>query len=146
MPFDALIVIEGVPGESDDASAMMRHFGPLPISDFTTFSGGSLQRCTFPVHGFCDSIAFRTTSVPTYDGIDVNFFDFSGTPKTLQILFAEGSFDAIGSYTSIDGSATLNIAPVPEVGTWLMLIIGFGLVGTALRRRAAGFGRPRLKA
>lgn len=32
---------------------------------------------------------------------------------------------------------TIRIAAVPEPATWAMMIAGFGLVGTALRRRAA---------
>jgi len=32
-------------------------------------------------------------------------------------------------------SATLNIAPVPEPATWAMMLLGFGAIGVAMRRR-----------
>ncbi len=56
------------------------------------------------------------------------------------------ALDAIGWNTRVDALANPNyrassgdifaqFAPVPEPGTWAMMILGFGLVGGALRRR-----------
>jgi hypothetical protein len=52
------------------------------------------------------------------------------------------SYSASGSLGTgrAGGAATAafvsSIAPVPEPGTWAMMILGFGLIGGALRRRA----------
>ncbi len=53
--------------------------------------------------------------------------------RTYQI-FGNGTFLVAGGDTVIDGVFTEN---VPEPKVWAMLVAGFGLVGTALRRRRA---------
>lgn len=46
-------------------------------------------------------------------------------------------------FTQVDGAGALvdnvalSVAPVPEAGTWALMIAGFGLAGAALRRRPA---------
>ena len=37
--------------------------------------------------------------------------------------------------------ASADVAPVPEPGAWALMILGFGGIGAALRRRPAGFAR-----
>ncbi len=77
------------------------------------------------------------------DGVaSSNFFS---TVKIAQIL----GFDADGrqiSLTSVKGSdgtilpaMSLPVSAVPEPATWAMMITGFGLAGTALRRRNRAF-------
>ena len=36
------------------------------------------------------------------------------------------------------------VAPVPEPGTWAMMILGFGLVGGMMRRRTGAIRTSRL--
>lgn len=56
---------------------------------------------------------------------------------------ATGSFDSSGTLSFLTGrpvveqtfSGLLNIPPVPEPGTWLTMLLGFGLVGGMMRRR-----------
>ena len=57
---------------------------------------------------------------------------FSGTfdPRTLVVMT-----DGVRSWPDV--SNTVPTAPVPEPATWAMMIGGFGLAGTALRRRKA---------
>ncbi len=51
----------------------------------------------------------------------------------LHSIFVNGSVAG----TSGDGaySGVLNVAPVPEPGTWAMMLLGFGATGYAMRRR-----------
>lgn len=67
----------------------------------------------------------------------------SGTSWALQTVnftaFGPGtlSFSAIGTSDSLGGYLDdINLAAaVPEPGSWMMLLAGFGLIGTQLRRR-----------
>jgi hypothetical protein len=60
---------------------------------------------------------------------------FGGT--TSSPTFQSGSsYELYGTVNGVEGSYTLSItAAVPEPGTWLMMILGFGVVGVALRRK-----------
>ncbi|WP_448582693.1 PEPxxWA-CTERM sorting domain-containing protein [Thermaurantiacus sp.] len=57
---------------------------------------------------------------------------YSGTPAAPTFL--RGSFGLNDPFGT--PAARLTIAPIPEPASWAMLIAGFGLVGSALRRRA----------
>jgi hypothetical protein len=64
-----------------------------------------------------------------------------GTFDTSRISLTNGilSFD-VGGIDPIQGttvSLALATASVPEPGTWMMMIIGFGAIGFAARRRAS---------
>lgn len=56
-------------------------------------------------------------------------FTSAGGPLTFA---AAGRSDSLGGYLD---DITITMAAVPELATWTMLIIGFGLVGVAARRR-----------
>jgi hypothetical protein len=78
-------------------------------------------------------------SSQTYDGTGLtdtvwNPFSFAFTVTTpASLIFrASGPSDTVGAY--IDSIGLVG-APVPEVATWAMLILGVGLVGGAMRRR-----------
>lgn len=59
---------------------------------------------------------------------------------TLEIGVANGGDDQVASAVLLD-DVQVN-APVPEVTTWAMMVLGFGAAGAALRirRRAVSFG------
>jgi hypothetical protein len=59
--------------------------------------------------------------------------DLSGATMT----YAFGIFDNNAVYSV--GSTSL--APVPEPGSWMLLVSGFGLMGISLRRRQKAFAR-----
>lgn len=63
--------------------------------------------------------------LPNTNGLFQLFGDPGETFTSLQLTSNSNSFE-------IDNLA---VAPVPEPATWLMLILGFGLVGGVLRRR-----------
>jgi hypothetical protein len=54
------------------------------------------------------------------------------TPGTFTFNFAGTAGAASGALT---GNVTIMAAPVPEVATWGMMILGFGAMGFAIRRR-----------
>ncbi len=55
-----------------------------------------------------------------------------------------GSFETFGALRNQSFTFDANGSPlasaVPEPGTWAMMIIGFGMTGSALRRRRSAFG------
>lgn len=63
-------------------------------------------------------------------GVDANLIDLGQFRDVTRFVLT--STDSNG--VSIDN---VRFAPVPEPATWAMMIAGFGLAGTALRRRAA---------
>lgn len=70
-------------------------------------------------------------------------FTTIGEPFSSVLRFRVNTGDNYGFYVASDGElGRANIAvnltsDVPESSSWIMLIAGFGLVGTILRRRAA---------
>lgn len=100
------------------------------------------------------SLAFDFSTLDTYNMLTVNFstgpsdmvsgddFLAAGAPNGAT----SGSFRVNGDgrlITSITLGSTsnsfevdnLSISAVPEASTWAMMIVGFGLVGSAMRRR-----------
>jgi len=73
----------------------------------------------------------------SYSGYDT--FSFSGGSfDTVRVAVLSNGSGALGDYEAgaFDDIKVVNAA-IPEPATWAMLIIGFGLVGSAARRRAA---------
>jgi hypothetical protein len=127
------IKYDGIKGE-----VVARFDGALPVSDFTTLSGPALVGCSlFNPDEICSSLVFRTaTTTTSSESISFNYEEFTtGAMGSTTSFFDAGSFAGFGTYTSRDGAATLTISQVPEAATWLMLIIGFGLIGARMRRR-----------
>ena len=70
------------------------------------------------------------------------FFDFDGpqlfSGTTADPTFLIGSFDLI-DFNNNQAAGTLTIsevnAAVPEPGTWMLMILGFGAIGASLRSR-----------
>lgn len=69
-----------------------------------------------------------------------------------DFLGASGSFESNGVLSFLSGrptvtqtfSGALNLPAVPEPEVWLMLVLGFGATGAALRRRSARKSRIKL--
>ncbi len=70
--------------------------------------------------------------------IDLSDFGIAanGTVSSLSVTFISGGATTSTSLVGALNSASVGGA-VPEPATWAMLIAGFGLVGAAVRRRAA---------
>ena len=74
------------------------------------------------------------TDTPTIFELLLNYTITGGTGR---FAGATGAFTGLGTAdTSVRPSiVSLNFAAVPEPGTWGMMIIGFGALGMAMRRR-----------
>ncbi len=70
------------------------------------------------------------------EGVNTLFWN-GGQGPVLYGVGNQGGFSGV-TYSLISG-------PVPEPGTWLLLIAGFGLVGTAVRRRGAHSALSRVR-
>lgn len=127
-------------------------------TDQTSFSGSA--KFDVPSLG---SITGAVTSVRLDNVTDVEFslvrliapdmstIDFNLTNGFLDIAYLAPSSVMAGEYTILfegtsggNGSfgGNLSFGAVPEASTWAFMIVGFGLVGGALRRTKA---RPALK-
>ncbi len=83
------------------------------------------------------------------DYLGLNLDEVGGGSGTGFYFFQTGALGAVGTYGTIDpsggfgnaGKATLVVSgfatAVPEPATWGMMLLGFGLVGSAMRRRTA---------
>jgi hypothetical protein len=115
------------------------------------------------VDGQASNITFRDQSTYADDtlvDVGAGFFPMPGAVPTITFAAGEYSFDSlalygtsrfygfqrdsggdlIGGSIEVGGPAQFNFltvqaSPAPEAATWAMMIVGFGAVGGALRRR-----------
>lgn len=74
----------------------------------------------------------------TLSGSGQNFYGFLANPSTLidSIGITAGPNTVISSIGQFRlGGISTTAEPVPEPGTWAMLLVGFGALGFAMRRR-----------
>lgn len=63
-------------------------------------------------------------------------FSFLGDGSSSQLQFAGGGVNNVDGVIDNVLFTTSAVAPVPEPGTWAMMLLGFGAVGFAMRRSA----------
>lgn len=147
--------MSGIGSNGPDASC-----APLPfrgtINPLTTTGTSSLGAFTYS-HNICNSgingpltgtfaIDFGTDS---FLGTMTGITSPSGTPAlanlnwsyvitggTGRFLDATGAFSGIGTTDARNPPPVVSLVftPVPEPGTWAMMLLGFGLTGASLRR------------
>ncbi len=105
--------ISTVAGHSYLFSFMLRNLGGAPNSFSASFDGNS-------VYSLADSGAFSALTQSF-------LVHATGTSTTVQFDFRHDP-----SFWGLDA---VSVAGVPEPATWAMLILGFGVIGGAVRRR-----------
>ena len=91
-----------------------------------------------------NGLIFTSTAFGTITGVTVdpstNLAGFRREPRDGDGQRAQAELGRSELYTDTLVSLSFSSAAVPEPSTWLMLILGFGLVGGAMRR-SLGNGR-----
>ncbi len=133
-----------------DTSSNVDLLGSAYTNNFNTSAGTTL----FGIDAFTDSLLRSTNAnAGTYTSVgllgillgstDALGFDISGTSGAgffsvgnnfYGVNLTTGSATLIGALGT-QGITGITIAAVPEPGTWAMMLIGFGAIGVAVRRR-----------
>jgi hypothetical protein len=98
-----------------------------PITGLSSYAGADNDLYVTGAWVTFGGLSFSTTSLG-----DFNFYN-SG----------QGYYGLISSDVDANGypdgiSATAHVAPVPEPATWIMMLVGFGAAGAAMRRAKSG--------
>ena len=130
---DTALGVDFPPGGNDTVS-----FGPATNAFgadlFQNFGGGdqSGSNALFTFNVFGTSGLLGTFTLPVASGTG-GFFGLTSTEGVTSIAISQADGFAVIDNVSFNGNGTT----VPEPATWALMIGGFGLVGTALRRRPA---------
>lgn len=119
--------------------------GTLTVQDPIALNGGSLitaitgnfngQAITglLPINSFGsnDNLLF----VAQNPLLDFNGFSFTGSFGNRNVYYQNAYHNFGDPFDNLTFSITAVTAGVPEPATWAMMLIGFGAIGVALRRR-----------
>lgn len=98
-----------------------------------TVFNGTLENVEFRVYDLAfNPLSSRTSNLPQFGGKTIQFGDTSTSGLILQ-------FNRFGSFAIDNLTFSVNATPsgaVPEPAIWAMMIAGFGMIGSAMRRRA----------
>jgi hypothetical protein len=125
----------GILGDGDSGFITNGFVGPDTFSDIVNFSlsGASSTISGFfvspGVFGLTYDLLFEGASLfsGSFNAGSYSFADLA--PGNYQVLL-NGSNRRVGSYL-----ASYNVTAVPEPETWLMIVVGLGLVGFQLHRK-----------
>ena len=94
-------------------------------------TGSTVGFFTLSLFGSCGAIAGGCGSVDWSNTPTI--FNF-GTGGSFSVLLQDATFTTPGT-ARVNGTFTYLTAAVPEPSTWAMMLLGFGAVGFAMRRR-----------
>lgn len=123
--------------------------GTGSISQTINTVAGSMYTLTFAYsHNlFAPNEATSASASFSIDGLIGTVLHSTGDTSNLDWQIFSGNFVATGStatlnFTNLTGGVNegilldaVSVAPVPEPSTWAMMLLGFGAVGFAMRRR-----------
>jgi hypothetical protein len=116
------------------------YVSPTFITGNIAVPASALASCT-SVIGTCLAVGFESDAAaqgaPGYSAIAFGFDTGSGTEFDFS-YFAGPALQTPGFYNELllGNGATLTVS-VPEPSTWALMIVGFGMAGLGVRRRAA---------
>jgi hypothetical protein len=131
---------------TNDVTIDSRGFTAQTITGITgTFNGSNVTGLATP---FGANNLFYLTGPSFVDGSGLGFITAVGTSVNLFFQDSAGSFriNTTGPFTSsfVSASSSAVAAAVPEPGTWLMMLLGFGAIGAGMRRSRVGFRNPQV--
>jgi len=103
----------------------------INVYDALNGTGNIIASINLAAQGFNNCTGDPNGSFCNWSPIGVNF---AGTAYSINF---GGTANQTGYDNITFGSATPGGAPVPEPGTWAMMLLGFGGLGVAMRRRRA---------
>lgn len=106
-------------------------FGPVPASVTDLLGGGYI---TNPAYNAINNAVAGGAFLPgnaAFANSSISFRALSG--GNVRLFFGSPSADNVGPLLD---NVRLDISAVPEPSTWAMMILGIGMVGGAMRRRA----------
>ncbi len=123
------------------------NFGQNPVSNPTfsgsfTFSNTMADLYNIVISSSTPGITFASAALSGPGGpFTLSPFPDSTSLKLSDALLATGTytFSFAGTNANVGGALTGNVtisaAPVPEAKSWAMMLLGFGAMGLAVRRR-----------
>lgn len=106
---------------------------------FTT-PGNTTQRFDVSLDGVTQSTDTLKVGAKGFSGWQKATLNFTATATSQKLSFlAQGTPNGLPPTLLLDN---VSMGAVPEPGTWLTMLLGFGVVGTAMRRRKTA--RPQL--
>jgi hypothetical protein len=115
------------------------------ITSLTAFPASELDSCN-PLPPFaspCSSVTF-SPDLLSHDHLEITFDLGGGSFAGNGYSFVLGSFQTEGLH--VDGAGMLTVShidsAVPEPSTWAMMLVGFAVVGVAMRRRKSNWELP----
>jgi hypothetical protein len=134
-------------GASSAQSVFIDSYSPdgtvVPVDVMLWFSPFDIDNLFVVENGEIVSALFHrsTFGAPSFDQLWINIEIFDSGTNFASL--GSNSSTAVWNNQGMDGITFTRIeAPVPEPATWAMMLLGFGAVGFAFRRRREG--SPRL--
>ena len=108
-----------------------------------SFNGSTITGLASP---FGANNLFYVTGPSFVDGSGLGFNTTAGTSVNLFFQDSVGSYriNTTGPFTSslVTARSSAAVAAVPEPATWAMMLLGFGGIGVAMRRRRKAVAYP----
>jgi hypothetical protein len=110
-------------------------------NDIALFEIGVPDAWNVIINGVTHTYTSAPTGVGTLNVVAFDLSDFGivdgGTINSLRLTFVDNQAQGTVPTTSLVGALNSTGGAVPEPATWAMMLLGFGAIGCAMRRRGA---------